>query len=169
MPKPTTVIDTSVLVSALKSKNETRSPAWKILGMLKAREIENNVTIGILNEIEITLFSIVMEFSTPETYWDLIGKAHEILRIIRSNSRNIEPKHSLQDKRTVEKLQDPNDVKFLEAVFASKAKYLITENTKHFGNFVMNEGAKTGRAKILNHYFYIFTAREFVRELQKKK
>ena len=169
MPKPKVVLDTSILVSALKSKNETRSPAWKILRMLKSRELENHITPEILDEMEITLFSVVMDYSTPETYWDLLGKAHEILKIIRSNSKMIKPRHSLQSKRTLAKLQDPNDIKFLEAVFSSKAKYLITENTKHFGNFVIKEGEKTGRAKILSHYFYVLTAREFVRKIQKKK
>ncbi|GAB6135753.1 putative toxin-antitoxin system toxin component, PIN family [Thermococcus prieurii] len=168
MPKLRTVIDTSILVSALKSKDEARSPAWKILEMLKAREIENYVTPEILDEMEITLFSIAIEFATPETYWNLVDKAHRILGIIRSNSRFLEPKHTLNDKKTVIRLQDPDDVKFIEAVFASKAKYLITENTKHFGNFVLKDDSKTGRARIVNHYFYVLTAREFIREVKKR-
>ncbi len=76
MSKHRTVIDTSILVSALKSRDETRSPAWKILEMLKAKEIENYVTPEILDEMEITLFSIAMEFATPETYWNLVDKAN---------------------------------------------------------------------------------------------
>ncbi len=91
-----------------------------------------------------------------------------ILGIIRSNSRFLEPKHTLSDKETVIRLQDPDDVKFLEAVFASKAKYLITENTKHFGNFVLKDDSRTGRARIVNHYFYVLTAREFIREVKKR-
>ncbi|NJE48897.1 putative toxin-antitoxin system toxin component, PIN family [Thermococcus sp. 9N3] len=168
MPKLRTVIDTSILVSALKSRDETRSPAWKILEMLKTKEIENYVTPEILDEMEITLFSIAMEFATPETYWNLVDKANRILGIIRSNSKFREPKHALRDKETLVKLQDPDDVKFLEAVFASKAKYLITENTKHFGNFVLKDDSRTGRARIMNHYFYVLTAREFIREVKKR-
>ncbi|WP_297490285.1 PIN domain-containing protein [Thermococcus sp.] len=38
------VLDTSILVSALKSKNPRRSPSWRILKALVSGEIENYIS-----------------------------------------------------------------------------------------------------------------------------
>ena len=150
MPKTRikTVIDTSILVSALKTKDEKRSPAWLILDYLKSKSLQNYISNEIIEEMEITLFSVALKFSCKPEYLDIIGKAHEILQIIRGHSKKITSKVDFsKDKAIKEKLEDDSDLKFLEVLYTAKAKHLITQNTKHFGNFVIEKNKKNRQSK----------------------
>jgi len=52
------VLDTSILVSALKSNNPERSPAWRILKALVSGEVENYLSNEVYEEMSRVLMEI---------------------------------------------------------------------------------------------------------------
>lgn len=57
-----------------------------------------------------------------------------------------------KDSHIVKTIKDESDIKFLDALYSAKAKFLITQNTKHFGKFVVS-GDKTEKARCGNTTF----------------
>ncbi|WP_048151260.1 putative toxin-antitoxin system toxin component, PIN family [Palaeococcus ferrophilus] len=156
-----TVFDTSILVSALKSRSPSRSPAWFCLTCLKEKFLENYVSSEIIEEMKFTLAVIAVEVASKNNRKGVLALADELIRVIHLNSTKIKPKVDFsKDSSVIRIIKDESDVKFLNVLYSAKAKFLLTQNTSHFGNFVISEG-KTGKAKIRQHYFNIMTAREF--------
>ncbi|KUH34260.1 hypothetical protein APY94_03010 [Thermococcus celericrescens] len=156
-----TVFDTSILVSALKSRSPSRSPAWFCLTCLREKVLENYVSSEVIEEMKFTLAFIAMEVASKTNRKGVLALADELIRIIQQNSKKIKPKVDFsKDQSIIRIIKDESDIKFLNVVYSAKAKFLLTQNTGHFGNFVVS-GGKTGKAKIRQHYFNVMTAREF--------
>jgi len=174
MPKAkiSLVLDTSILISALKSRDEAKSPAWLILNCLKSDLLQNHVPDGILDEMKFTLALIALKYESKLGH-SIHKRAHDIFRIIKTHSKKVTSKVDFSKEKTIkEKLKDEDDLKFLEILYTVKAKFLITRNTKHFGNFVIEKdkktgkGKKTGKARLKQHYFYVLTDSQFKKHLQ---
>jgi putative PIN family toxin of toxin-antitoxin system len=152
------VLDTSVLISALKSKNLSKSPAWQILKALQRGEIVNFVSKEIVEEMQTQVLGIGLETGFTR-------RALRILTIVIKNSVMTRPRKRLsRDIEFLRKLKDPNDAKFFDVAYAKKVDYIISENTKHIVQ-MRDEDTKTyhfdgRRVKILR-------AGEFVREVLK--
>jgi len=150
------VLDTSILVSALKSKNPRGSPAWRILKALVAGEIENYLSREIYEEMEQTLMEIA-EGTRREVL------ALQMLTLVKKKSVFVRPRRRFSsDPEFLKKLRDPNDAKFFDVAYAKKVEYIVSENTKHIVQM---------RDKTTKDYHFdgrkvkILRAGEFVREV----
>ncbi|CAD5244859.1 putative toxin-antitoxin system toxin component, PIN family [Thermococcus camini] len=152
------VLDTSVLISALKSKDLSKSPAWKIIKALQEGEIVNFVSNEIIEEMQTQVLGIGLETG-------LTRRALRILTIVLKNSITVRPRKKLShDIDFIKKLKDPNDAKFFDVAYAKKVDYIISENTKHILQ-MRDERTKTYRFDGRN--VKILRAGEFVREALK--
>ncbi|WP_456395059.1 putative toxin-antitoxin system toxin component, PIN family [Thermococcus sp.] len=150
------VLDTSILVSALKSKNPRGSPAWRILKALVAGEIENYLSREIYEEMEQTLMEIA-EGTRREVL------ALQMLTLVKKKSVFVRPRRQFSsDPEFLKKLRDPNDAKFFDVAYAKKVEYLISENTRHIVQ-MRDETTKTYRFD--GRKVKILRAGEFMREV----
>lgn len=151
------VLDTSVLISALKSKNPKRSPAWRILNALARKEIENYVSQEVLQEMKEVLDSVgekIRKRRTAELIW----------LIVTTNSKPVKPRRKFSgDKAFVRKLGDVSDAKFFDVAYAKKVEYIITEDMKH----ILKLRDKNKEFKFDGRSVRILTPREFMREVLK--
>lgn len=159
-------MDTSILISALKSRDEAKSPAWLILNCLKSDLLQNHVSDDILDEMKFTLTLIALKYESKLGH-SIHKRAHDIFKIIKTRSKKVTSKVDFSKEKTIkEKLKDGDELKFLEILYTVKAKFLITRNTKHFGNFVIEKDKKTGKARLKQHYFYVLTDSQFKKYLR---
>ena len=150
------VLDTSILVSALKSKNPRRSPSWGILKALVSGEIENYFSREIYEEMSYTLMKIA-EGTKREVL------ALHILNLVKKKSILVRPRRKFStDPEFLRKLKDPSDAKFFDVAYARKVDYIISENTKHIVQ-MRDETTKTYRFD--GRKVKILRAEEFVREV----
>ena len=150
------VLDTSVLISALKSKNLSKSPAWQILKALQRGEIVNFVSKEIVEEMQTQVLGIGLETGFTR-------RALRILTIVIKNSIMTRPRKRLShDIEFLRKLKDPNDAKFFDVAYAKKVDYIISENTRHIVQ-MRDEATKTYRFD--GRKVKILRAGEFVKEV----
>jgi len=155
MSKIKVVLDTSILISALKSKNPKRSPAWRILNALLRGEIENYVSSEVLEEMSVVLMDVGKEIGKWRT-------AKLIMALIQKYSNVVKPRRKFSaDKVFVKKLGDINDAKFFDVAYAKKVEYIITEDTKH----ILKMRNKNKEFKFNGRSVKILTSKEFVREV----
>ncbi len=156
-----TVFDTSILISALKSRSPSLSSAWFCLNCLKGRFLENYVSDEVIEEMKFTLTIVAMEVASKKNRKGVLALADKIMGVVLFSSKKIKPRVDFsKDSHIVKIIKDESDIKFLDVLYSAKAKFLLTQNTKHFGNFVVS-GEKTGKAKLRQHYFYVMTAGQF--------
>lgn len=149
------VLDTSVLISALKTKNPQRSPAWRVLKALRMGRITNFISKDIAEEMQVKLFEIGREIN--RTYI-----AEYILTLILHKSKMARPRRKFSaDKDFVRKLGDVSDAKFFDVAYAKKVDYLITEDRKH----ILKLRDENREFKFNGHFMKILTPKEFVREV----
>ncbi|WP_297469413.1 putative toxin-antitoxin system toxin component, PIN family [Thermococcus sp.] len=152
------VLDTSILVSALKSKNPRRSPSWRILKALVFGEIENYISREIYEEMSYTLMKVA-EGTKREVL------ALHLLNLVKKKSIMVRPRRKFSnDPEFLRKLKDPSDAKFFDVAYAKKVDYIISENTRHIVQ-MRDETTKTYRFD--GRKVKILRAREFVREVLK--
>ncbi|WP_297074167.1 putative toxin-antitoxin system toxin component, PIN family [Thermococcus sp.] len=150
------VLDTSVLISALKTKNPRRSPAWQVLKALRRGEIINFISKEIAEEMQAKVLGISGEIGRPNV-------AEYILTLVLSKSIMVRPRRKFSnDPEFLGKLKDPSDAKFFDVAYAKKVDYIISENTKHIVQ-MRDEATKTYRFD--GRKVKILRAREFVREV----
>lgn len=149
------VLDTSVLISALKSKDLPKSPAWHILKALQRGYIVNFVSDEIIEEMKTQVLGIGMETGFTR-------RALRILAMVIKNSVMVRPRRKFSDDpEFLKNLGDPNDAKFFDVAYAKKVDYIISENTKHIVQ-MRDEATKTYRFD--GRKVKILRAGEFVRE-----
>ncbi|GAB6101745.1 putative toxin-antitoxin system toxin component, PIN family [Thermococcus sp.] len=150
------VLDTSILISVLKSKDLSKSPAWRILKALQNGDIVNFTSNEIIEEMQTQVLGIGLEIG-------LTRRALRILAIVTKNSVMVRPRRKFSnDPEFIKKLKDPNDAKFFDVAYARKVDYLISENTKHIVR-LRDEATKTYRFD--GRKVKILKAGEFVREV----
>jgi len=150
------VLDTSILVSALKSKNPERSPAWRILKDLVSGEVENYLSDEIWEEMSRVLMEIA-----EGTKREIL--ALQILTLVKKRSIVVQPEPKFsKDAKFLEKLKDPSDAKFFDVAYTAKADYIISENTKHIVK-IRDKNTKTYRFD--GRKVKILRAGEFVKEI----
>ena len=138
------LLDTSILVSALKSKNPRRSPSWRILKAL------------VSGEMSYTLMKVA-EGTKREVL------ALHLLTLVKKKSTMVRPRRKFSnDPEFLRKLKDPSDAKFFDVAYAKKVDYIISENTRHIVQ-MRDETTKTYRFD--GRKVKILRAREFVREV----
>ncbi|NJE49094.1 putative toxin-antitoxin system toxin component, PIN family [Thermococcus sp. 9N3] len=153
------VLDTSILISALKTKDPSRSPAIRILELLKESTLQNYGSKETLQEMKETLAVIGLLIGKPE-------KARAIYNLVQNHTKKVSPRVKFEDDpRIVNAVGHLDDVKFLNVVYASKARYLISMNTAHL---VKLRNEKTLRFQLKRHWFYILTAGEFLKHIREK-
>ena len=153
------VLDTSVLISALKTKDPSRSPATRILELLRDSTLQNYGSKETLREMKETLAIIGLLIGKPE-------KAKAIYNLVQNHTKRLSPRVKFEeDHEIVKAVGHLDDVKFLNVVYASKARYLISMNTKHL---VSLRDEKTLRFSLKRHWFYILTAGEFLKHIREK-
>ncbi|NJE54567.1 putative toxin-antitoxin system toxin component, PIN family [Thermococcus sp. 21S9] len=149
------VLDTSVLISALKTKNPKRSPAWRVLKALRTGEITNFISKEIAEEMQEKLLVIGDEVGRPNV-------ADYILTLVLNKSIMVRPRRKFSDDpEFLKNLRDPNDAKFFDVAYVKKVDYIISENTKHIVQ-MRDEATKTYRFD--GRKVKILRAGEFVRE-----
>ena len=159
MTKIKVVLDTSILISALKSKDPKRSPSVKILGLLKEGKLVNYGSKETLQEMKETL--AIIGLLTGKT-----KKARAIHNLVQDNTVKVSPKVRFgEDKKLIEEVGHEDDVKFLDVVYSSKGRYLVSMNTKHL---IKLRNPKTLKFNLKRHWFYILTDSEFLRRLREK-
>ncbi len=152
------VLDTSVLVSALKSRNPKNSPSWRILKALVSGEVENYISREIYEEMSYTLMEVA-EGTKREVL------ALHILTLVKKKSILVRPRRKFsEDPEFLGKLKDPSDAKFFDVAYAKKAGYIISENTRHIVQ-MRDEATKTYRFD--GRTVKILRAGEFVTEVLK--
>ena len=150
------VLDTSILISALKSRNPRLSPAWRILKALTSGEIENYISREIYEEMKQTLME-----TAEGTRREVL--ALQILALIKKKSVFVRPRRRFSsDPEFFKNLKDPSDAKFFDVAYAKKVDYIISENTKHIVQ-MRDEATKIYRFDGRN--VKILRAGEFVREV----
>ena len=153
------VLDTSILISALKTKNPSRSPSIRVLELLKKSILQNYGSRETLREMKETLAIIGLLIGKPE-------KAKAIYNLVQNHTKRISPRVKFEDDpKIVEAVGHLDDVKFLNVVYASKARYLLSMNTKHLVNL---RNKKTLKFNLKRHWFYILTASEFLKHVKEK-
>ncbi len=131
------------------------------LNCLKGWFLENYVSDEIIEEMKFTLTIVAMEVASRKNRKGVLALADELMRIVLPGSKKVKPRVDFfKDSHLVRTIKDESDIKFLNVLYSVKAKFLLTQNTKHFGNFVVS-GDKTGKAKVRQHYFYVMTAGQF--------
>ncbi len=150
------VLDTSVLISALKTKNPKLSPAWRILKALRTGNITNFISKEISKEMQEKVLSIGDEIGRPNI-------ANYILTLVLSKSVFVRPRRKFSDNpEFLKKLGDPNDAKFFDVAYAKKVEYIVSENTKHI---VQMRDKTTKNYHFDGRKIKILRAGEFVREV----
>ena len=150
------VLDTSILVSALKSNNPRGAPSWRILKVLVSGEVENYLSREIYEEMKQTLMEIA-EGTRREVL------ALQILALIKKKSVFVRPRRKFSsDSEFLKKLKDPSDAKFFDVAYAKKVDYIISENTKHI---VQMRDEATKIYHFDGRKVKILRAGEFVREV----
>lgn len=153
------VLDTSILISALKTKDPSRSPAIRILELLRDSTLQNYGSKETLREMKETLAIIGLLVGKPE-------KAKAIYNLVQNHTERLSPRVKFEeDPKIVKAVGHLDDVKFLNVVYASKARYLISMNTEHL---VSLRNEKTLRFNLKRHWFYILTAGEFLKHIREK-
>ncbi|MFA4647013.1 putative toxin-antitoxin system toxin component, PIN family [Pyrococcus kukulkanii] len=153
------VLDTSILVSALKSRNPQRSPAWRILRALVTGKVENYLSRDIYEEMSRVLMEIA-----GGTEKELL--ALQILTLVKRKSTIISPKPKFSNNHEfLEKLKDPDDAKFFDVAYSANAEYIISENTKHI---IQIRDRKTKTYSFNGRKVKILRAKEFIEELSLK-
>ncbi|GAB6102419.1 putative toxin-antitoxin system toxin component, PIN family [Thermococcus atlanticus] len=153
------VLDTSILISALKTRDPRRSPAIRVLELLKKGTLQNYGSRDTLKEMKETLAIIGLLVGKPE-------KAKAIYNLIQNHTKRVSPRVKFEDDtKMVELVGHPDDVKFLNVVYTSKARYLLSMNTKHL---VELRDKRTLKFNLKRHWFYIMTAGEFLRHIREK-
>ncbi|MDK2876594.1 MAG: uncharacterized protein PWQ22_1004 [Archaeoglobaceae archaeon] len=104
------VIDTSVIAAALVSK---KGGSYKLISLLVDNKLENHVSKDILDEYFRVLITKLVDFLPVEILL-------EFYILLESKSKTTNPKEKFDLCR------DKGDNKFLDAVYASKANFLIT-------------------------------------------
>ncbi|WP_297068667.1 putative toxin-antitoxin system toxin component, PIN family [Thermococcus sp.] len=159
MPKIKVVLDTSILISALKSKDSKRSPSVKILGLLKEDRLVNYGSKETLQEMKETL--AVIGLLTGKTQ-----KARAIYNLLLNNTVKVSPRVRFEeDKKLVKGVGHEEDVKFLNVVYSAKARYLVSMNTKHL---VKLRDPRTLKFSLKRHWFYILKDSELLKHLREK-
>ncbi|ETA81161.1 hypothetical protein, partial [Youngiibacter fragilis] len=69
------------------------------------------------------------------------------------------------DVSLVKEVGHEDDVKFLDVVYSSKARYLVSMNTKHL---IKLRDPKTLKFSLKRHWFYILKDSEFLEHLREK-
>jgi len=150
------VLDTSILVSALKSRDPRRSPSWRILKALVYGEIENYISREIYEEMVYTLMKIAEETERESV-------ALHLLNLVKKRSVLVRPRRKFSnDPEFLKRLKDSSDAKFFDVAYAKKVEYIISENTKHIVQ-MRDEYTKTYRFD--GRKVKILRAGEFVREV----
>nr|WP_168194740.1 PIN domain-containing protein [Thermococcus aciditolerans] len=143
----------------MKTKDPSRSPAIKILELLKSSTLQNYGSKETLREMKETLAIIGLLIGKPE-------KAKAIYNLIQNHTKRVSPRVKFEDDpKIVEAVSHLDDVKFLNVVYASKARYLISMNTAHL---VRLRNKKTLKFNLKRHWFYILTAGEFLKHIREK-
>lgn len=126
MPKLKVVLDTSILISALKSRDVKRSPSWKILNLLSEDKLVNYGSKETIKEMKETLAIVGMLIGKSE-------KANAIYHLVLNHTKRVSPKVKFEeDKELVKLVGHVDDIKFLNVVYASKSRYLISMNVRHW-------------------------------------
>jgi len=150
------VLDTSVLISALKTKNPRRSPAWQVLKALRRGEITNFISKEIAEEMQGKVLGIGDEIGRPNV-------AEYILTLVLSKSIMVRPRRKFSnDPEFLRKLKDPGDAKFFDVAYARKVDYIVSENTRHI---VQMRDKTTKTYRFDGRTVKILRAGEFVREV----
>ncbi len=159
MAKIKVVLDTSILISTLKSKDSKHSPSVKILGLLKEGKLVNYGSKETLQEMKETL--AIIGFLMGKTQ-----KARAIYNLVQNNTVKVSPRIKFEeDKKLVKEVDHEDDVKFLDVVYSAKARYLVSMNTKHL---VKLRNPKTLKFSLKRHWFYILKDSEFLKHLREK-
>ena len=159
MSKLKVVLDTSILISALKSRDVKRSPSWKILSLLSEDKLVNYGSKETVKEMKETLAIISLLIGKPE-------KAKAVYHLVLNHTKRVSPRVKFEeDKELVKLVGHAADVKFLNVVYASKSRYLISMNIKHL---VKLRNPKTLKFNLKKHWFYIFKDSEFVKHVKEK-
>ncbi len=147
MLKLEVVLDTSILISALKSRDVKRSPSWKILTLLSEDKLVNYGSKETIKEMKETLAVIGLLVGKPE-------KAKAIYHLVLDHTKRVSPRVEFEkDRELVKLVGHVDDVKFLNVVYASKSHYLISMNVRHL---VKLRDPKTLKFNLKRHWFYIF-------------
>jgi putative PIN family toxin of toxin-antitoxin system len=118
MPKPKIIIDTNVLVAALRSRE---GASFKLLSLIDAERFEIALTVPLLFEYEDVLKREHLGIS--------IENAEAVLDYLCS----LASKHNVYFMWRPH-LRDPKDDLILEAAVTSDASHIVTFNTKDFQN-----------------------------------
>ncbi|KUH32468.1 hypothetical protein APY94_10320 [Thermococcus celericrescens] len=125
MAKIKVVLDTSILISALKSRDTRRSPSVRILRLLRDGVVLNHGSPETLKEMKETLAVLGILTGKPQ-------KARAIYHLVLNHTEKLSPKVRFEeDRELVEKVGHEDDIKFLDVVYAARARYLVSMNTKH--------------------------------------
>ncbi|WP_074964146.1 putative toxin-antitoxin system toxin component, PIN family [Pyrococcus kukulkanii] len=153
------VLDTSILISALKSADTRRSPAWRILKALQRGDIINFASEEIIEEMQVKILSIGLRIGATR-------RALRILTIVLKNTIVTRPKRRFStNPRFLEKLKDPEDAKFFDVAYTKKVDYIISEDVKHI---IQMRDEKTKTYSFNGRKVKILRAREFIEELSLK-
>jgi len=98
------VLDTSVLISALKTKNPSRSPSIRVLELLKTSTLQNYGSNETLREMRETLAIIGFLVGKPE-------KAKAVYNLVQNHPGRISPRVKFEeDPKIVEAVGHLDDV-----------------------------------------------------------
>ena len=77
-----------------------------------------------------------MKVASRKNRKGVLALADELMRIVLLGSKKVKPRVDFsKDSHLVRTIKDESDIKFLNVLYSVKAKFLLTQNTKHFGNF----------------------------------
>ncbi|WP_167885069.1 MULTISPECIES: putative toxin-antitoxin system toxin component, PIN family [unclassified Thermococcus] len=97
MPKLKVVLDTSILISALKSRDIKRSPSWKILQLLSDDKLINYGSKETIEEMKETLAIVGLLVGKPE-------KAKAIYHLVLNHTKRVSPRVQFEEDRELVKL-----------------------------------------------------------------
>jgi predicted nucleic acid-binding protein len=93
-------------------------------------------------------------------------KAKAIYSLVRNRTKVVSPRVKFEnDPKLAEAVSHHDDIKFLDVVYAAKARYLLSMNTKHL---VKLRNGRTLKFNLKKHWFYIMTAGEFLKHIREK-
>lgn len=110
------VIDTNIIVSALKSKNGASN---KLLSLIGTNKFITHISVPLMLEYEEVLHPLFESLGTQ--------KINDILNYICAVSKKVKIYYLWRPK-----LKDPKDELVLELAVASNSKYILTYNQKDF-------------------------------------
>lgn len=118
MQIPQVVLDTNVIVAALRSN---RGSAFKLIELVGKDTFELNISVPLILEYEDVLMRQLPQLELSESdvrdlldYYCLVGQHHKIFYLWRPT------------------LRDPNDEMLLELAVKAQCDYLVTFNTRDF-------------------------------------